>query len=248
MATPALFPDLDPSQFIESAAVAAVATTVLERDGAAGEVGRLFNVARAISGEEIRVLFMVNAKPFDPLKDDVKHDAIAKCIKAPTLWHDVTGYDAVIWCRGWFWDQFLDDQREALLLHELLHLEVEYDDDGEVQLRVRKHDLEEFTDVALRFGGALPGIDPFVRAFGQWQHGREHPEPTSLRPVEDIAGRVMDAVADAAERGELDDPERGVTVTVERSAKGRPEDCPFHGCVLAADHPGDHAFNEAGGA
>ena len=182
--TPDMFPDLDPSQFIVSSAVADVAQGVLAKLGAAGEVGRLFNVRRAIEGGDIDVGYLINAKPFDPLSDEAKHDAIAKCIKAPTLWHDLTGHDAVIWCRGWFWDQFSAEQRDALLLHELLHLEVEYDDEGEVKLRVRKHDLEEFTDVARRYGGALPAIDPFVRAFAAWQHGQEQPEPTKLRPVD----------------------------------------------------------------
>ena len=211
MTAPHMFPDIDASQFVESSAVAKVADSVLRHHGREGEVGRLFNVARAIRDDEIRVLFMINAKPFDPLKDDIKHDAIAKCVKAPTLWHDVTGYDAVIWCRGWFWDQFLDEQREALLLHELLHLEVEYDEDGEVQLRVRKHDLEEFTDVAQRFGGALPGIDPFVKAFERWQHRDDPAEPTPLRPAQQVAKALAD-FQDSVD-------ESGTTVTVTAAGK-----------------------------
>jgi hypothetical protein len=183
--------DIDARQFVPSQEVAEVAERVVDRLGRQGEVGRLFNVRRAIREGEIAIAYLLNVKPFDPTADEVKHDAIAKCIKAPTLWRDLTGHDVVIWARSWFWEQFTDEQRDALLLHELLHLDIEYDESGEIKLGVRKHDLEEFTDVAQRFGGALPGIDPFVRAFRAWQ---------GKKPAE---GGFTDAQA-AAARAELD--------------------------------------------
>lgn len=174
MATnPVMFPDIEGPQFERAGDVAEVADEVFAKEGQDRLIPRLFDVRRAIREGDINVLYLRNTKPFDPLSDEARHDAIAKCVKAPTLWHDVTGFDAAIWVRGYFWDQFDEMSRRALLVHELLHLDVSYDDGGAVKLAIRKHDLEEFDDVARHFGAALPGIAEFTRAFARSQG--EHP-------------------------------------------------------------------------
>lgn len=115
---PALFPEFEGPDFIRDEAIETVGQAVLSAHGKVG--GPLFEVARAVRDEEIRILWLRNDKPYDPEKDDEGHDTVGKCVKAPGLWHDVTGYDVAIWLRGWFFDKWRPEQREAFTLHELL--------------------------------------------------------------------------------------------------------------------------------
>lgn len=194
MATsPVMFPDISGAQFVKASEVGDVAERVLDAHGRPGGIPRLHSVRQAWREGDIAIAFLLNTKAFDPASDEAKHDAIAKCIKAPTLWHDLTGYDVAIWVRAYFWERFDPTSREALMAHELLHLDVEYDDDGEVKLAIRKHDLEEFDDVARHFGAALPGIAEFNRAFA-----------ASGQPLKDL----------------VDDPESGITsITVKAGGR-----------------------------
>lgn len=50
------------------------------------------------------------------------------------------------------WQRLTDDQRKALVDHELMHLIVEFDQDGEPKLAMRGHDLEEFAAIVRRHG------------------------------------------------------------------------------------------------
>src|SRR5213075_2971413 len=45
------------------------------------------------------------------------------------------------------WQHLDDDQRVALVDHELCHCEIETDEDGEPQLSLKAHDVEEFAAV-----------------------------------------------------------------------------------------------------
>lgn len=80
---PAMFPDLEGPDFVHSQEVERVGQTVLALHGKVGGVARLHPVARAIYDEEVRVLWLLNCKPFDPEKDEEGHDTAGKCLKAP---------------------------------------------------------------------------------------------------------------------------------------------------------------------
>lgn len=178
--TAPLFPELVEPEFVPSEAIEAVAREVLERHGGVEGIPRLHETAVQLRDGGIRVAFLVRTAPFDPAKERATHDAIARAIKAPRLWHDVTGLDAAIWIREWFWDSFSADQRRAVILHELLHLEVTLDDDLEPHLRMREHDLEEFRDVVGAYGPWLDDVRELVAAAGAWQDDHPAPEPVSL--------------------------------------------------------------------
>jgi|GEM_PF-5946452 len=195
MARAELFPDLSDAQFIEAPQVGFVAAEVLSRhaDGAR-RIARLEDVRQAINEGDIRVGFLLNVKPFDPLKEEAKHDAIAKCVKAPTVWHDLTGFDAIIWIRDFWWQLFGPEAREALVVHELLHLDVSYDKAGEVGLKVRKHDLEEFGDVVRHYGSVLPGVADFAV---QLAAGTDPAQP--LRDLADDTGNSITITANGRE-------------------------------------------------
>ena len=74
--------------------------------------------------------------------------AIAVCTKAPPLWRDESGLDVVIWAWEFWWKTFDERQREALVLHELCH--IDRTEKGAVKLR--KHDVEEFVTVVHEYG------------------------------------------------------------------------------------------------
>lgn len=50
------------------------------------------------------------------------------------------------------WGRLTPEQRVALVDHELMHLQVDRDDDGGLVLSMRGHDLEEFAAIVRRHG------------------------------------------------------------------------------------------------
>lgn len=92
-------------------------------------------------------------------------DTIAKALKAPAVWRSIADLDAVVWANGAAWDALGERQREAVVLHQLLHLD--YDEEtGKV--RIVKHDVEEFGLVARRYGpwhGGLAAMAQQLRLF-----------------------------------------------------------------------------------
>lgn len=99
---------------------------------------------------------------------------LGKCKKASDLDRELAPYDFVILLNRWFWldSRVTDEQRQALLDHELMHAAVAYDDAGEIKrdergravFRTRKHDLEEFSDIVDRHGVWKRDIEAFARA------------------------------------------------------------------------------------
>lgn len=183
-----LFPELEGPEFVPSDEVERVAGDVLRRHAnQAGSlsVPMLVPLEEAVRGEELRIAYLLNTKDFDPLTEEATHDAIAKCIKAPKLWHDVTGIDVVIWVRAYFWNLFDARKRAAVALHELLHVGVDHDQDGKIKVKVRKHDVEDFVAV-MRFYGPLDAPrEHFARVWSLWKDdGGEPPaQPASITPI-----------------------------------------------------------------
>jgi len=244
----AAFPEIDGPDFVRSSEVEAVAEKVLELHGAIGGVPRLHPIAEAIRDQELRIMWLLNEKPFnDEVEDDQEPEVAGRCVKAPKLWRDVTGIDVAIWARKHFWDDFNTELRRALVLHDLLHIEVKRDKDGQAKFALRKHDVEDFVDVARQYGpSALAGDGGrYVRAAALFAG---EPEPAigkrSTKGKGVDIGRGMQAVADAA----------GTSVTITAQGRSatfgpkRSEPCPFAGCTLSAEHTGDHAFDDAGQA
>lgn len=100
--------------------------------------------------------------------------ALGKCKKASDLDRELMQYDFVILLRREFWfaPEVTDAQRAALLDHELCHADVKLDDDSEPVVdergrpvyRLRKHDLEEFAEVAERHGCWKRDLEHFAQA------------------------------------------------------------------------------------
>ena len=131
---------------------------------------------------------------------------IGACMKANDLARELAPFDFVILLRRAFWkdERVTDDQRRALLDHELCHAarattksgEDAVDERGRPVWRIRKHDIEEFSEIIERHGmyshdleniaAALrrAGVGPFV-----------HCDACTLNP-----GWITVTAADAAPR------------------------------------------------
>jgi hypothetical protein len=214
--TPELLPEIEGAEFIRSDDVADIAREVLSEHGTVGGVVDAFETARAIADEEIHVLWLLNTKPFDEAKEERSHDAAGKCIKAPRMWADVTGYDVAIWIREHYWLEADDRVKRAMLLHELLHVEIRRDKNDVAKVAVRKHDIEDFVAVAKHYGPIFGygngGAPAYVRAAEVWERR------TSRRDADDqhASARASDD-EDLRPKGEVNaDALRGV---VERAAR-----------------------------
>lgn len=195
MATqPAMFPEIESPDFVKSDEIRETGEAVIRLHGGIGGVPRLHPIAEAVGEGELSILWLLNTRPFDPDKDADEHGVAGKCVKAPALWRDVTGYHFAIWIREHFWAEWPTDVQRAAVLHELLHIDVERDKNGQAKFSVRKHDVEDFVDVVRQYGPLFGDGARLVRAAAQ--HAGE-PEPIGKRPVADIAHAVVDALSDA---------------------------------------------------
>lgn len=50
------------------------------------------------------------------------------------------------------WNNLNDQQKKALVDHELCHAKVDVDDEGNYKLKIVPHDMEEFTEIVKRHG------------------------------------------------------------------------------------------------
>lgn len=165
---PGMFP-APPAPFERADDVREVARTVLAR------FDELRDLNEAID-TDVAVTFWFDNAPFDPIKDEVTHDTIGKALKSPPFWRVESGFDAAVIVSRAFWDIFSTQQREATVLHELLHIGVKRDKHGRVTgVSIAKHSIEEYTAVIRHFGSWLPDRAAFFKAFSTWQREQDAP-------------------------------------------------------------------------
>lgn len=131
------------------------------------------------------------------------HLKLGKCKKASDLDREFAPFDFVILLLRSFYEdaRVSDDQRRALIDHEISHATVRLDKDGDpVQdergrtvWRIRKHDVEEFAAIAERYGCWKRDLEEFARAL---RRAKQHRLPLDDKPeIPDVIGAVMDGVA-----------------------------------------------------
>lgn len=130
-----------------------------------GRHDELKYLSAAFLGGDIRIHFLWDNTPFDPGKDEVTHATMGKAYKAPKVWAHLADVDFAIAIRRYFYDRFDERQRDAVLFHELLH--IEFKEPGKFALR--NHSIEEFTAVMRRYGAFLPDRASFVKAWANWE-------------------------------------------------------------------------------
>lgn len=133
----------------------------MDDDGAAAMYSMLNRVVEAHHGELTQArIALAWARSWNADADGrVK---LGQCKRVGDPEREMHGYDFVIILRALFWQdgQVTDEQREALLDHELCHAAIDYDADlepkrdqlGRICYRIRKHDVEEFTQIIARRG------------------------------------------------------------------------------------------------
>lgn len=99
---------------------------------------------------------------------------LGKCKKASDLDRELAAFDFVVMLQMEWWQNasVTDDQRRALLDHELCHATVRLDREGEpmrdergrVVYRTRKHDIEEFSEIVERHGLYKRDLERFASA------------------------------------------------------------------------------------
>lgn len=137
----------------------------------------------AVRESELVLTYVWETKPWSD-EEELKPHTIAKVTKASPLWRCIARIHVAMQFRQWFWDHFDERQREAVVYHELCHLELDRDKGGNLKVVLREHDLEEFAGVMRRFGPIIPGRRAFVKAYLDWQHAQERPDPVQLRALE----------------------------------------------------------------
>jgi hypothetical protein len=107
--------------------------------------------------------------------------------KASDCQKELRDFDFVILLNEAAWTEFTADQRLALLDHQLCHCQIRLDKNGEsmedergrIVYRIRKHDVEEFSEIVARHGQWTPNMQHLVaqikdrEASGPMFHGDE---------------------------------------------------------------------------
>ena len=109
---------------------------------------------------------------------------LGQCRRATELDRELMAYDFVILLQKDFWTAVTvsNEQRTALVDHELCHASVKLDpythepiedERGRVVYRTRKHDLEEFDEIAERHGCWKRDLERFAQALFRGQHAEQ---------------------------------------------------------------------------
>lgn len=75
----------------------------------------------------------------------------AKISKVGPVFKELTGYDLVLHVWKDRWETYNDNQKEALVFHELCHIDA-YEKEGKKKIRLLPHPVEEFPEVVKEYG------------------------------------------------------------------------------------------------
>lgn len=92
---------------------------------------------------------------------------MARTYKASEQWRFLAGCDILIIVNKKVWDFMQPKQREALIDHELCHIDKDWDKEGNPKYSLVGHDLEEFSAVVQRHGMWMNDIKSFMLAAQQ---------------------------------------------------------------------------------
>jgi len=93
-----------------------------------------------------------------------KSDYAGKIERPSGTWRYLSNYDFVILIHQNSWKDLDEDQRKALIYHELLHITHRVSEDGNITWKIRKHDFEDFTLVVEKFGYWSPELKELKEA------------------------------------------------------------------------------------
>jgi len=99
----------------------------------------------------------------------------AKVSKADPVFNLLTKFEVILYVWDTAWNSFNDNQRMALIYHELCHIDVSTNKKGEKVIKLLPHPVEEFPEV--------------VRNYGLWN-----------APLRRMGDAVEQAIADTAKK------------------------------------------------
>jgi len=97
-----------------------------------------------------------------------------RCVRVDDRNFIIHGYDVIIEIAKDVWTEATDNFKTAIMDHELSHIGIRFEDDGEperdskndrVKVYLRHHDIEEFADVLERYGDYHVALREFLKAF-----------------------------------------------------------------------------------
>lgn len=75
-----------------------------------------------------------------------------RCTKTSAKTKFFSDFDYIIEMSGELWDSLDDATKEILMYHELLHILVEYDKNGDPKFKLRDHDVKDFQSIISKYG------------------------------------------------------------------------------------------------
>lgn len=126
---------------------------------------------------------------------------LGKMKKASDLDRELYAYDFVLLLNAEFWQDadVTDKQRRALMDHELMHGQVARDEAGDYKrdtrdryvFRIRKHDIEEFSEVVARHGTWKRDLEIFFAALRRRQGTLPLEDVPTVGPITDALRQLM---------------------------------------------------------
>ena len=105
-----------------------------------------------------------------------------KCIRVDDRNLTLHGYDVIIELAKDVWDQATDKYKTAIMDHELSHIGIRFEEDGEpsrdpssnrIKVFLKHHDIEEFASVLERYGDYHADLREFLKAFERSKNKEE---------------------------------------------------------------------------
>lgn len=93
------------------------------------------------------------------------------------------------------WATLSDDSKRALVDHELCHCSIDIDDEGELHLAIRPHDIEEFNEIIERHGMWTPDLQEFRKSIAKSEmqmDGAPAPSFSGHGPAPDLTRTAFD--------------------------------------------------------
>jgi len=93
------------------------------------------------------------------------------------------------------WEEMDARFQKALMDHELGHIGLEFDEDktikmeettGRIKVRIRRHDIEEFSDVLERHGAYHKALREFLAAYARRIEAQKKNQPAPVAEVKDL--------------------------------------------------------------
>jgi len=87
-----------------------------------------------------------------------KCDFLGRISKTTGVWKYLSDYNYIMLLHEPEWLNLTENQKHALVFHELLHIRTREDKDENIVWQLRKHDIEEFLPVVKKFGFWSPQL------------------------------------------------------------------------------------------